>query len=73
MDTRSAVRAAKRVIDCKYLTTRALYSAPTLSFSLIRLCVVVFYDVDNDCFHVTVSLAAGREVSSRRRLARNDA
>ena len=30
------------------------------------------YDADNDRFHVTVSLAAGREVSGRRRLARND-
>ena len=29
------------------------------------------YDADNDRFHVTVSLAAGRGVGGRRRLARN--
>ena len=38
----------------------------------MNVCIVMSYDADNDRFRVTVSLAAGREVSGRRRLARND-
>ena len=34
--------------------------------------VVACWDIDTDRFRVTVSLAAGREVSGPRRLAHND-
>ena len=32
----------------------------------------MYYDIGTDRFHVTVSLAAGREVSGPRRLARGN-
>ena len=38
----------------------------------MTIYVVMRYDADNDRFHVTVSFAAGREASGRRRLARDD-
>ena len=71
MDTRSAARAAKRVIVCKYSVVR-FYRALVFSFPRIRVSVVEYYDADNDRFQVTVFFGAGREVSGRRRLVHDD-
>ena len=46
--------------------------SPLPWFSVMRVCITMCYDVGTDRFHVTVSLAAGREVSGPRRLAHND-
>ena len=55
-----------------YESSRAFIQCAVISISAIIVQIVMCHDAGNDRFHVTVSFAAGREASGRRRLARDD-